>query len=262
MKQIIPIIVVLLFFTSCKSLKNTSKIKNNNSIALNEVAQAHAKAAFSNQSLEAKIDALYDDGSTSQNLNIKLRIQKDKVIWMSGNFLGIPMAKIMITPEKIKYYEKLNKTYFDGDFSLLKEIFGVEMNFQQVQNLLLGQAFFDMNQNFFESQNEKNQYVLTPIPQDPRYNITYIIDPSNFKLINQSATFPNNDYFSIQYKKYQFIDNQYIPLQIIIESVQPNQKTKIFLDIRNVELGNNLNFPFDIPTGYEKLNFDDLKNNQ
>lgn len=262
MKHIFWSLSLIIFLSSCKSLKTPTTVSSNEvkeAIAVSKIALAHENAIFSNKTLEAKVDAQYVDGDHTQDLNIKMKIEKDKVIWMSGNFLGIPMAKIMITPTRIQYYEKINKTYFDGDFSLFKQIFGVEMNFEQVQNLLLGQAFYNFKDGIIETETENHQFLLTPVIQNPGFDIFYLINPINYKLISQEAKLPNAQSLKVDYPKYQKIGVNYIPEQIRIESILPAQKTKIFLDISNVELDNDLTFPFSIPDGYKELNFDELK---
>lgn len=258
------IFILLLAFSlsSCKTLKTPTTISEPVEVKKVEVSKAvlaHQNADFNQTTLEAKIDAHYDDGANGQNLAVKLRIEKDKTIWMSGTILGIPMAKILITPNRIQYYEKINKTYFDGDYSLFQQVFGVEMNFEQFQNLLLGQAFFDLNTGVVESKTNTQSFLLTPMEQNPKFDMFYRVNPKHFKLDSQEAIMPNQEALKVAYPEYQNIDGQNIPAQIKIESNQKNQITKIFLDIRQVELGNKLNFPFEIPDGYEKLNFDGIK---
>ena len=41
------------------------------------------------------------------------------------------MAKALITPTKVSYYEKINNTYFEGDFSLLSNWLGTDLDFQK-----------------------------------------------------------------------------------------------------------------------------------
>ena len=72
------------------------------------------------------------------------KIEKDKKIWLSASVFGFPVAKGVITPDKVQYYVKINKTYFDGDFSEIQKIFGVPLDFTMLQNLLLGDRLFEM----------------------------------------------------------------------------------------------------------------------
>ena len=38
--------------------------------------------------------------------------------------------KVKITPDRVQMYNKIDKTYFDGDFSLIKQLLGVDLIFQ------------------------------------------------------------------------------------------------------------------------------------
>lgn len=255
------IAIILLFSTSCKSLQKTTETTVKKEIIvkkeMSKVAIAHHNVAFSAKTLEAKIDAEYTDADNQQNVNIKLRLEKDKVIWMSANYLAIPVAKIMITPTRIQYYEKLNKTYFDGDYTLFKQVFGIDLNFEQIQNLLLGQTFFALDDNYIEG-NLNNNFTLKPSVQNPKFDMLYVFNSLNNKLLSQEAKILNNENLKINYPKYTNVDNQIIPSLIQIDHSKNGQKTKIILDIRNVEINNTLTFPFEMPSGYEKLNFSDI----
>ena len=47
-----------------------------------------------------------------------------KSFGLTLKFFGIPMAKALITPTRVSYYEKINNTYFDGDYSILTKMIG------------------------------------------------------------------------------------------------------------------------------------------
>ncbi len=69
-------------------------------------------------------------------------MEKDKVIWLSAT-LGL--ARLMITPEKVQFYNKIDNEFFDGDYKLLSDFVGVELDFYKVQNILLGQTIFPLD---------------------------------------------------------------------------------------------------------------------
>lgn len=259
--NILLLLTLSINFTGCKILQKkteyTAKKEVDTKKELSKIAIAHQNVAFSAKTLEAKIDAEYRDPNNQQALNIKLRLEKDKVIWMSGSFLAFPVAKIMITPTRIQYYEKINKTYFDGDFTLIKKVFGIDLSFEQIQNLLLGQTFFNVDENYIEG-NVDNVFSLTPMFPNPKYDLVYLFDSLHYKLKSQEARIVNNENLKITYLKYTRVDNQIIPITIQIDHSKNNHKTKIILNIRNVEINNILSFPFEMPSNYEKLIFDDI----
>jgi outer membrane biogenesis lipoprotein LolB len=250
-------IVTIVLFSSCKTTKSTgSTIKN---YSAKKIIKAHQKAIFSQNTIQAKIKAHYQDDKNSQSLTIKLRIKKDEVIWMSGTFLGIPVAKVKITPTSVQYYEKLNKTYFSGDFSLISNALGFNLDFQQLQNILLGQAIFNLNSGKFKSHVNQESYLITPKNQQDLFDIYYWVNPLHFKLNKQEVkSLEQDEKLSIAYTDYQKVSGEYFPKIMEITAAQTKQITRLKMEYRSLVFNKKLTFPFSIPTGYKKITISDL----
>lgn len=249
-KYLILVFVFTLFISSCKTTKSTTSIMNHTTVKL---LKNYNNAVFSKNTVQAKIKLHYQDKKQSQNVTIKLRIKKDEIIWMSASFLGFPIAKAKITPNKVQYYEKIKKTYFDGDFSLISNVLGREINFQQLQNILLGQSIMSLD-NQYTSEREGNSFKLTPKRQDPLFNISYWVNPLHYKLDKQEilAT-QENKILTINYTTYQNIANTYFPETVIVEAIEDNQVTHIDMVYKNVEFDKQVNYSFHIPSGYKEI---------
>jgi len=239
----------MIFFTSCNVTKRTSS--ETSALSAKKVIKAYDKAAFSKSTIQAKVKTRYEDAKTTQTLVIKLRIKKDEVIWMSGSFLGFPVAKVKITPNAVQYYEKINKTYFDGDFTLISDVLGAELNFQQLQNIVLGQAVFDLRDTKFNSQVDQNSHLVSPKNQIDLFSVFYWINSKHFKLDQQKIEIAESDQqLTILYPEYQEVSKTIFPKRILINATQKNHATKIEMDFRNVVFNKKLTFPFSIPSGY------------
>ena len=166
MKLFKVMLILLLVCTSCKT-KNvvigTSIVAKK--MSARKVSKKHIATSFDKQTIEAKLKVVYQDSKQKQKVSVKLRIEKDKVIWMNATFLGLIVARAKITPTSISYYNKINRTYFIGDFELLKNILGTEVDFFQLQNLLLGQAILDLKDQKYTSVVDNNAHLLTPVAQ-------------------------------------------------------------------------------------------------
>lgn len=243
---------VLLLFSSCKTIKpNESSVKM---LSVKKVVKAYENASFSKKTLQAKIKAHYKDAKTSQNVAIKLRLKKDEIIWMSGSFLGIPLAKVKITPTSVQYYEKVTRTYFDGDFSLISEALGTELNFDQIQNMLLGQSLLPLD-NKHELQVENNSYLLTPKEQALLFDIFCWINPMHFKVDKQILEDTSDKQsLSITYSDYQELSKENLPKSIYITALQSKKTTNIEMEYRNIEFDKELRYPFEIPSNYTEIN--------
>ncbi len=249
--KIIYILSLILLLGSCKSTKND---KSTRMLSAKKVIKAHYKASFDHNTVQAKIKARYSSANTSQSINIKLRIKKDEVIWMSGTFLGIPVAKVKITPTSVQYYEKIKHTYFDGDFSLINKTFGMDLDFYQLQNILLGEAVFNLKNEKYNSQLEEQVHLLTPKKQLQLFDVFYWVNPLHYKLNKQRIeNVTKEQYLTISYPEYQEITHSYYPKQLNVKAVQKNKTTQINMEFRAVSFDKDLKFPFAIPEGYKEI---------
>ena len=153
-------VILILFFVSCKSTKNISSSGElNSNLSSEQIIRAHSKQDAKFKTLQSRVKVEYIQGNKSQMHTINLRIEKDKTIWLSAT-LGVVRAKL--TPQKVSFYNKLDNTYFEGDFSLISDLLGTELDFQNVQNLLLGEAIFDLNNQTYNIDIHEASYVLSP----------------------------------------------------------------------------------------------------
>lgn len=248
------LIVILLIVTSCKSNKdlvNSSKINN---ISTKKIISNHYNNNFHQQTIYAKLNAKYRDKKTSASVSIKLRLEKDKTIWMSATKLGIPLAKVKITPNRVVYYEKLQRTYFDGDFSLLSKWLGTELDYEKVQNILLGQAVLNLKKGKYNSVIDKNSYQLSPKKDNELFGILFFMNPNNFKLDKQEIRHPEKQQLlSVSYPNYNKIKGEQFPKNIYIRASDNKNLTTIDIEYRSVEFNKELTFPFSIPKGYKEI---------
>ena len=147
MKKYIALVLISVFAISCKSkavaVQNTDKPVE----AVKEDRKAivkHYDNKLDFKTLNIRASARYEDEKQSQNVTAEIKIEKDKQILVSVRFLGITMAKALITPTSVSYYEKINSTYYDGDFTSLSKWLGTELDYSKVQNLLVGEALDDL----------------------------------------------------------------------------------------------------------------------
>jgi hypothetical protein len=164
------------------------------------------------------------------------------------------VARAMITPEKVQYYNKWENEYFDGDYSLLSDLLGIELDFNKVQNLLLGETLFNMTNDTYSASNNEVSYVLQPENQKPIYEIFYLFNPGHFKLNSQQLSQSKEKRFlQVDYKAYQMVNKEIVPEVINIVAVEDNSEVKIDLEYKSVSLNEDIRFPFEIPSGYKEI---------
>ena len=248
----LAIILATLLFSSCKTLKvkDTQTLDKSNSIK--EFVDLHYSKDFKFSTLESKLKVTYDDGDKSISPSASLRIEKDKQIWLSVKFLGFTMAKAYITPQRVSFYEKLNKQYYDGDFKALSNFLGTDVNFNKVQNLLLGQSIIELkNQAYDTNKDTPNQVLITPKKQDPLYNILLGLYSSTYKVSQlQIVQEAEDESINVSYPEYQKVAAQDFPKHINIISKSEKESKQIILNYKTVQTDIALTFPYSIPDGY------------
>ena len=245
------IIVIILCF-GCKSTNRiASSGKLNNKFSSKQIIKAHTNSGANFKTLQARVKASYVQGDQSQSHTVNLRMEKDKTIWINS-FLSV--VRVKITPEKVGYYNKLDNTYFDGDFSLISDLLGTELDFKKVQNMLLGEALFNLEDNSYSADIHEKSYVLQPKEQNKLLEIFLLFNPTHFKMDSQQL-WQNLKHrmLQIDYKSYQEIDKQVLPKSIEITATEENYATIIDMEFKSITLDGDLRFPFRIPSGFEEI---------
>ena len=174
-----------ILFTSCNASKTvTSSATADSSIKTKQVVNAVNTAETEFKTLVGKLKIETINGDKSQSTSVSFRMEKDKTIWISK--LGL--VKAIITQDRVAFYNKLDGTYFDGDFSYLSNLVGTELDFFKVQNILLGQPILALDAKTYNSSVADNSYILSPKQQLELYEIFFLINPSHFKTNSQQIS--------------------------------------------------------------------------
>ena len=248
-------LILLIFsivFTNCKSARTISSGEANYNLSTKQLIRENTNQAADFKTLAARVKLDIVDGDKEKGYTVNLRMEKDKQILLMST--PISVVKALITPEKVSFYNKLDNTYFDGDYSYLSELLGTDLDFNKVQNLLLGEALFNLKDGTYKSSIHENNYLLEPRKQLDFFEIFYIIDPSFFKVKSQQFTQSSQHrHLQIDYLKHQEVDKQILPEQLKVIAVEGTDEIIIDLEFKNVTLNEDLNFSFKIPSGYEEI---------
>lgn len=238
-------IALFLLLAGCSS---TQRAANNATATAkkSKVVKAHETARTDFKTMSSRLSVSYDNSITTRSFTVNLRMEKDKQIWMSAGLFGITAAKVYITPDRVQFYEKLNKRAFDGDFSLISDFLGEEISFQQLEDLLLGQAVEPLGKKDFAIVN--NEYQFQQISVIAKI---FKLRPTDFKVSEQSISKPSEGSFlKVNYPEYQMVDGKIIPTEIKIDALQGDRVSKVEMELKSVDFDQEMTFPFNMPSGY------------
>ncbi|WP_240751490.1 DUF4292 domain-containing protein [Flagellimonas onchidii] len=244
------LLLMLMVFGSCKSTKSITGGDVDNKLSTKRIIENHYANQTDFKTLSGRVKIDYRNGDKDQGVNVSLRMEKDKVIWISAPF-GV--VKAHITPEKVSFYNKLQNEYFDGDFSYLSNLLGTELDFEKLQNLLLGEAVFDLRKGRYASEINQSTYQLKPKKQRELFKILFQIEPRNFKISAQEIAQPDENRMVAAKYTYQDISGKALPDEVNVVAIENMKETTIGLSFKNLELNRTLNFPYKIPKGFDEI---------
>ena len=247
-------LLISLFITSCSGGKMiVGSDTANLSMSSKDIIKTHSEAQPDFSTIAARMNVKFESGNDMQSLTVSLRMEKDQKIWIKASILGITLAKIYITPESVSYYESITNTYFDGDFSLLSDWLGTDINFEKAQGILLGQSIFELDTKYISNVVD-NKYRLQPKMQLHDFIHSLLVHPDNFKIASESLSKPtDNRMFTINYENYQRIEGSYYPSAFKIIATQKEKIIKIVVNYKKIDYNVSIRFPFNIPNGYEEI---------
>ena len=257
------LILVLIIFSvlinfSCKSVKvlpDGSPIKNlNNKNLIGKINELKPK--FKN--FRSNIRVNFQNKISNYQVNLNLRIIDKEAFWISANML-VPIAKLLITDKKIKFFEKFQKNFFEEDLEDLNTYLGFNVQFETIKNLFVGSPLSDFEKIKFDRVDNEKFYKISYLSLNKKFNYVYSINPKTFLMNQQVIDFENSrKKITIKYLRYQKINYKSYPKIVNIIFEDDNEITKIELDFEKIDLPKKLNIPFKIPEGYKKLILNDL----
>ncbi|CAM4321176.1 DUF4292 domain-containing protein [Flavobacterium terrigena] len=259
MKKYITYTLILFVIVSCKTKKTVAEQTVSQEAVVDnkakEVIQKHYLNGLNFNTASIRSSADYSDKKQSLSIGADIRIKKDEIIWINLKFLGIPMAKALITPTRVSYYEKTNNTYFDGDYSILTKMLGTDLDFQKVQNLLLGRPIDNLTKEDFIAEVADNLFQLKSKRKTDVEKL-FSFETANYLLkkqfINQIS---KNRNVMVNYPSFFNQENMFLPTGVSILANQQDQ-VKIDIEYKKITFNESLSYPYSIPDGYSQIKID------
>ncbi|WP_411893922.1 DUF4292 domain-containing protein [Winogradskyella sp. A2] len=248
----ILVVVGFVLTVGCKSAKSVmASGEASDQLSAKQVIKQHQKTDADFKTMQAKVRIDLRQGQKEQGLTFNYRMEKDKAIWLSA---PLGLARMMITPDKVRFYNKQDNEYFDGDYALLSDFVGVDLDFNKVQNILLGQAIYNLKEEPHKVSVSENSYALQPKDQNALLELFYLINPSHFKMDSlQLYQQLKKRFLQVDYASYQEVKSQILPKDIKIIAVEDSDEVGVSLEFKSVSINEAVRFPFKIPAGYKEI---------
>lgn len=256
-KWFLPLTLFLsITIISCKPKAFVNEAKAKSSMSAEKIIRNHYEVNRNFKTAYIKADVNYKAPNESLNLSADIRIKKDEKILISIRFFGITMAKGLITPTEVKYYEKNGNNYFEGDFSTLSQWLGTDLDFVKIQNMLIGKAFDDLEKGKYTSSLEKGLYKLEDKSSKNILKKFLFEDALLLLKTQEIQQLDENRILNVNYPNYKQQDKITFPTALNIDAVNQGKKTQIDIDYNSIKFDEELSFPYSVPSGYNRIFID------
>ena len=204
------------------------------------------------QTFSAKMKVHYEgsDGKDYE-FNAFIRLQKDKIIWISINaLLGIEAFRAIITPDSVKVLNKLDKVYQLRSVNYLQEISHLPFDFKTLQAIVLGNPIYlDSNIRYYR----KDAQGISLLSVGPLYR--------NYLTLNNDLSIKHSildDVDPMQARSCDISYGQYEKTDTVFFStyrkIVASEKGRLDVEMifTKYSFNENLNFPFSIPKNYKR----------
>lgn len=267
-------VIILLVFSGCKTKQkaieendeNAEVITTGNKISTDAPDSLWQLIKDSDTKLSwfsAKVSVKSEIENQSNSFNANLRVKVDSSIWMSiSPALGIEVARVLITRDSLKFLNRLSATYFEGDYLYLKNLLQIDVNFEMIQAILLGNSYLHYTVENYISDKDNHGLILSTlkkrkIKKETELNIPEVLTQELwFSYDNKKIRkMEMQDYrpvrkFMVDYLSFLIEDGKVMPEHFYVQA-QAEKQVKIDLKYSKITVSKELNLPFSIPKHYE-----------
>ncbi len=254
-----------MFTTSCSSSKKVSAKRNLKKYGFEYLKLKNEENELTFNNLSAKLSLTYSNEKSSTKLQGRLRMKQDSILWISFSpAMGIEAARLILTQDSIKFINRLNKTYFTGEYQMLDTLISTTIDYTIIQSMILANELPYYKLDNYSVKADNNMYLLTmekkrkvkrKIKRGKSPTNVIIekvwLDPVNFRMrrVEMNEIGDDKKKLVVQYNDYREVEGKMFPFKIKI-SVSADKDIVIDVDYSKVHFDETLSFPFRIPSKY------------
>ena len=273
---------VLLGFSSCKTARvTTTSTAIVKPIGTSKLIRNIENSAFDYKHLSVKkISCQFDNGKTKTSFRASIQAEKDKQITIMLSKLNIPVGRLWLTPDSVKFINYLENNYFLDDYSYLSSMLDMDVNFETV-NAIVSNNFFSLRdeKREYETLIDSGRYVLYSVknlkPEKIRQKTRerrlerqsrklipgtaisqkLYIDPVSFKLLKIKMEDALNDRnVSIEFSDFTEVEKQQYPGEIFLHFFSPDSNVQMRMKLSNFSVEEEKAIRFKVPEKYTLVN--------
>ncbi|MBP5584278.1 MAG: DUF4292 domain-containing protein [Bacteroidales bacterium] len=272
MRKFVYILLLVSLFTSCHSSKKTVSVANTKDIdmvSLYDSITSHY-GDFSTVSMKFSLESKELKSLPIQQIKGSIRIKRDSAIWISvAPTLNLEVFRFLITKDSVKFYSKLQKTYYAGRLDSLMRQTGGEFDYKTIEAIFLDEIFFCLHEPVSDTLAlirtfEQNKYTFQNTSKKAfKKNSTltllqkWQVSNDNYR-INNVTIFATDDAMNeakikVDYQDYEDFNAISFPTKWDVKAKMPNKKIDWDVTYFKIMFNEPLSFPFNVNSSYQKM---------
>lgn len=220
-------------------------IKESANFSKTEILQKISARPTNYQTAVIKAKADLAIGNNSHDVSMNIRMQKDKVIWVSVTAIaGIEVARALITPDSIKVLNKLQSVYIKKPFSFIYKYANKQIDFSTLQNMFLGDPLKGTLTDVSTVDINGGKVHVNGSLTDLAYSLIF---NENYELIaNKLSDKTSSQSLLLNYADYKDAGKRAVPYTVSIKSNAADKQVSIDLKYSQVSIDDLVDFPFTV----------------
>lgn len=267
MKQISYIVLLVLILTSCSTSRNTLRNTTIGGLSGTEYMEKVIEWTPSRDNLTARARIELNVGSSSpMSVNANMRVRRGEIIRFSvAPILGIEVARIDITPDKIMAVDRMNKRYVELGFAEISSLLNTELDFNILQSLILNEIFIPGKDKL--SVADASGFTLSPYADRARLQVkgtkrigySFFTSATDGRLEETVIALKDLPYsLHCRYADFIMLGNDVFPQSIEMMSEGTEKKYSLDMKLSRVNTDSNWDSKTELSSKYRKMSVQEL----
>ncbi|RYD56195.1 MAG: DUF4292 domain-containing protein [Sphingobacteriales bacterium] len=192
----------------------------------------------------------YEGKGQKLDFTAHIRIQKDRVIWISVTAFLLQVARAYITPDSIMVVNYMEREASRMPISQVSKLLPAPVDFYSLQNLIVGNALKTSGTIATDATDFGGTWSLQMEAPNMIQQATYNKADTTMRSLQVRTSSGTTDGM-IQYGNYAMIQGRKFADSRAINLVNNGERYYVDMNFNDVEFDKQLEFPFSIPKNYK-----------
>ena len=192
-------------------------------------------------------------GGSRHNIGGQMRIENGERAWITITAVGgfVEVARMLMTPDSVFIHNRLERTAIIRDFSLVQQEVGLDLTFDMLQDILIGNHFLGELSNEFAHDTVDGNFRFTDQREVSEVFFDFVLSNENYRYISLTARNREGLAIYITYGNFAVIDGQLFPQRLHV--LVPDMGVELVLHYQRIQLNVPQNMPFTLPASAQRL---------